>query len=355
MPEKGHYPIAVDGLQYSNFFRTRLFDAVTYDPNRQLFEQWRAGRLAGVHVSVALWEDARTSLDSIGRWQRAFRDHGDILVQARCAADIRAAGRDDRTAVLLGFQNTSPFEDDLALVEVFHTLGIRCAQLTYNIQNFVGASCYDPTDTGLTRFGRFVVAEMNRVGMLIDLSHVGDRTSLDAIGASQRPCAITHANPRFFFEHARNKSDEVLKALAGAGGVLGLATYPSLTGGRHISLADWSAMVARTVDLIGIGHVAVGTDTALNWTLEDAFAMNMARWSREPQYGAHTANEPGWTALPDWYRSPADFGNLAAGLQTFGFSPEEVAAVTGGNWLRLYDECLGGAVSSSHSLEAASR
>ncbi|MGQ0662829.1 MAG: dipeptidase [Pseudomonadota bacterium] len=333
--------IVVDGLQYSNFFGTRQSDVLSFGPQRQLFDQWRMGGLTCVHVTVAIWEDARTTLDAIGRWYRVFGMFGDLVGPVRSVADIRSAKESNKTAVVLGFQNTSPFEDDLALVEVFYHLGIRVAQLTYNIQNFVGSSCYEPQDSGLSRFGRYLVAEMNRLGMLIDLSHVGERTSLEAIEASAHPVAITHANPYSLYPHKRNKSDKVLKALAETGGVLGCATYPSLMGGSGLSLAKWCDMVASTVDLMGMDHVGVGTDTALDWSLEDAFSMNMGRWSHKPDYGAHSASAPGWAPWPDWYKSPANMLNLTAGLLERGFSKDEVAALMGGNWLRLFTKVFG--------------
>lgn len=328
----------VDGMQYSNFFGAGHLDALAFNPDLRLLRNWRDGGIDCVHVSVSLWEEARATLDTIGRWRRVFREHGDLVMQARSVEDIRVAKAAGKTAVVLGFQNSSPFEDDLALVEIFHDLGVRFAQLTYNIQNFVGGSCYEPADSGLSRFGRYVIGEMNRLGMIVDLSHVGERTSLDAVAASSRPCAITHANPLFAFAHPRNKSERMLRALARRGGVLGLATYPSLTGKAGRSLERWCDMVARTVDLIGVRHVAIGSDTALNWTTEDAMAMNMARWSHTPDYGAHSAKAPGWAPMPAWYRSPADFPNLTLGLLRKGFARDEVALILGGNWMRLFAE-----------------
>ena len=136
--------IYVDALQCSNW-------------DRALLEQWQAGGLGCVHVTTSIWDGARETLRTIARWKRRFRDDSDIIAQARTVDDIHTIAASGRTAVILGFQNTSPFEDDLGMVEIFHDLGVRVAQLTYNIANYVGSSCYEPVDGGLTRFGKNVI------------------------------------------------------------------------------------------------------------------------------------------------------------------------------------------------------
>lgn len=155
--------LMVDGLQSSNF-------------DRQQFEDIRDGGISCVHATIVIWEDARTTLDLLGMWNRMFREHDDLIAMARTVDEVREIAATGRVAVILGFQNASPFEDDLDLVQVFWDLGIRVAQLTYNIQNHVGSSCYDPVDGGVSRFGRYVIGEMNRVGMVVDLSQ--DRKSV---------------------------------------------------------------------------------------------------------------------------------------------------------------------------------
>jgi microsomal dipeptidase-like Zn-dependent dipeptidase len=316
----------VDGLQYSNW-------------DRPIFEEMSRGGIAGIHATIAIWEGTRAALSVIGFWNRMFREHADILMPGRSAEDIVQAKALGKTAIVLGSQNGSIFEDDLDLVQIFHDLGVRVVQLTYNIQNLIGGSCYEPSDSGLTRFGRNVVAEMNRVGMLVDLSHVGERTAFDAIEASRRPVAITHANPSSIFPHPRNKSDDLLRALAANGGVLGLSPYPHLTG-KDWSLADWCDMVKRTVELIGIDHVAIGSDSSRKWTDDDLMWIRMGRWTYEPDYGAGTKDHPGWLLWPDWFRTPADFPNLTSGLFAAGFDRTEVQAIVGGNWLRLFGDAF---------------
>ena len=327
----------IDGCQFSNWFQCGFADAQVYEVRREYFEQWRAGGLAAVQVTVCTWEGARPTLDNLSRWYRVFRDHADLVAPALRGADVGAAKAAGRTAVILGMQNTSAFEDDLGLVEVFHRLGIRFAQATYNVQNFVGSSCYDPVDGGLTRYGRFVLREMNRLGMIMDTSHVGDRTTLDCVSHSTRPVVATHANPRFFFEHKRNKTREVMRALADSGGILGLATYPALCP-KGATLEAWCDMAARCADLVGVEHLGLGSDCAMGWTTRDAMTINMWHWSHEPDYGAHSEEHPGWDPMPHWWPSPAGCPNLTTGLLARGFSEAETAAIMGGNWLRVCNE-----------------
>ncbi len=308
----------IDGLQYSNW-------------DRALFEELKAGGIAAVHATIVYWEDARQTLSLLADWNRRFRDHEDLIRPARTGADIRAAKREGRIAFVLGAQNCTPIEQDIGLVELFRSLGLMFMQLTYNNQSPLGAGCYESSDSGLTRFGREVVGEMNRAGMIVDLSHSGEKTTLDAIAFSKRPVCISHANPNFFHENVRNKSDKVLRALAQSAGMLGFSLYPLHIGGAGCKLEAFTAMVARTADIMDIERIAIGSDTVRNWPDSVLDWMRSGRWT----YGKAKASWPEW---PSWYRSPADFGNLTAGLLARGFSREDVAKIMGGNWLRFMEE-----------------
>ena len=190
----------IDGLQCGFF-------------DRGVFEDLKAGGFTCVTPTLGFWEGAIESLDSIGKWRDLVRANADLATIARSADDIIAADRDGKVALLFGYQNTNLLDGRIRYVELFAELGVRVLQLTYNNQNELGSSCYESVDPGLARFGREVVREMNHCGMLIDLSHVGDRTTLDTIEWSQKPVSITHANPSSVFPHKRNKSDAIIKAL----------------------------------------------------------------------------------------------------------------------------------------------
>ncbi|WP_125609733.1 dipeptidase [Specibacter cremeus] len=312
--------LLIDGLECSNY-------------NREIFRELHDAKVSAVTITAAFWEDALETMDELGRWNDRARNNADLITIARTAEDIESAAAGGRTAVILGVQNSTPLNDRLRFVELFHRMGLRVMQLTYNNQNAVGGSCYEPEDSGLTRFGREVVHEMNRVGMLVDLSHVGNRTSLEAIHASESPVAITHANPASLVEHPRNKPDDVLKALADAGGVLGLATYNNIAGDYATSPQAWADMVARTVDLIGIDHVGIGTDLGQNSGDGDLDWMRRGRWTRDAQPGAALSNVP----EQDWFRSPTHFEAITSALRDHGrFEEKDIDAILGGNWMRLY-------------------
>ena len=291
------------------------------------------GGLTAVHVAPLVWEGPRDAINDLARWQRRFREHPDRIVPALDADDIVAAKRDRRTAIIYGSQNGSVFEDDLDLVWVLHRLGMRIVQLTYNNQNYIGSGCGESHDDGLSRFGRLVLAEMGRVGMLVDLSHVGERTSLDAIEGSKDPVAVTHANPKSWYDHRRNKSDEVLRAVAARGGVVGLTPYPEFAG-EVLTPRRWAELVTRTVDLVGIEHVGIGTDMARGWA---DFAGHV-RWVRAGRWMHPDPNAPEslYPPFPEWLSAAAKFPNVTAALVDAGFSAKDTAAVMGGNWLRLF-------------------
>ena len=304
--------------------------------DRETLEELRAGGVTAVNVTLVYWEDARTTLDRIGEWHRLFERHGDLVMPARSAQDIERAKQAGKVAIVFGLQNCSPIEDDLALVQVFHELGVRIMQLTYNNQSLIGAGCYEKVDAGISRFGREVIAEMNRVGMLIDLSHSAEFTSLQAIEISERPVAITHANPLSFHHGIRNKSDTLLKALAESGGMLGFSTYPFHIGGSDTPLEKFCAMIADTVELMGIEHVGIGSDMCRKHSREYLDWMRSGRWSKELDSGEARSAGGGWPDYPAWFRTPADFPNITQGLLAKGFSEDEVARIMGRNWLEFF-------------------
>lgn len=320
----------IDGLECS-----------VYD--REVVQELRDGGLTCITNTLAFWEDAGETMDEIGRWRDHARDNADLITIARTADDIEAAHASGRTAILLGTQNSSPIEDRIRYVELFHDMGLRVMQLTYNNQNAVGGSCYEPDDSGLTRFGREVVQEMNRVGMVVDLSHVGERTGIDAIEVSDGPVAVTHANARSLYEHQRNKGDELLHALAAKGGVIGLATYRNISGPWAESREAWCDMVRRTVDIIGIDHVGIGTDLSRKSGGRELQWMRKGRWTRTTQYGAGSPGNAGKAKPVEFMSSTRDFPALAACLTAHaGFTEAETAQLMGGNWMRFYRSVLKG-------------
>ena len=247
-----------------------------------------------------------------------------------------------RTAIFFGFQTPSPIAADIGLVEVCHTLGARFMQLTYNNQSLLATGCYEDEDPGLTRMGKQVVAEMNRVGLVVDISHSAERSTLEAIEHSARPIAITHANPAAWHPARRNKSDTVLKALSARGGMLGLSLYPHhLKDGTACTLQSFCEMAARTAEMIGPENLGIGSDLCQDQPDSVVEWMRVGRWSRQIDYGEGSAAAPGFPPQPDWFQDNRAFPGLAQGLRATGLSEAEVAGILGENWLRFFDENFG--------------
>jgi microsomal dipeptidase-like Zn-dependent dipeptidase len=299
----------------------------------------REGGVDAVHVTICYHEDFRETVEEIVDWNRRFERHGALIAMGRTASDIDRARAAGRTAVFFGLQNASAIEDDIGLVEVLHTLGVRFMQLTYNNQSLLGSGCYEAEDNGITRMGREVIAEMNRIGMAIDMSHSGERSTREAIDLSARPIAITHANPSSWHKVPRNKSDELLKALAARGGVLGLSLYPHhLRGGSSCTIEAFTAMVARLADLIGVAHIGIGSDLCQDQPDSIVAWMRNGRWTKsEPSIGLGAAVFP---PQPSWFRDNRDFANIRAGLLDQGFSTGDTAKIMGGNWYRFYADAF---------------
>ncbi len=260
--------------------------------------------MSAVHATVSYHDGFRDTVRNLVEWNWRFRDNSDLILLGRSADDIAVAKASGRTAIFLGLQTPMPIEDDLGLVEILHELGIRFMQLTYNNQSLLGSGWMEPVDGGVTRMGREVIAEMNRLGMVIDMSHSGERTTLEAIELSTRPIAVTHANPSWWRETGRNKSAEVLKALGQTGGMLGLSIYPlHLRDGGATTLEDFCAMAAEVAAMIGVENLGVGSDLCQGQPDEVVNWMRNGRWTRPDPHAAQAA----FPAQPKWFGANTDF------------------------------------------------
>jgi microsomal dipeptidase-like Zn-dependent dipeptidase len=316
----------IDALQCGDFDRDALVGL-------------RAGGLSAVTVTCGFWEDTVETMDMIAAWRDLVRANSDVAAIALTSRDIEQTDKDGKLAIVLGSQNSDLLNGRIRFLELFADMGLRVMQLTYNNQNSLAASCYEESDSGLGRFGREVIWEMNQLGMLVDLSHVGNRSTLEAIRHSRKPVAITHANADSLIPHKRNKTDDVLHALRDNGGVIGCASYRNITGDYYCaSIENWCEMVAKTVDIIGIDHVGIGTDRSHNHVEKHYDWMRMGRWTRHMDYGAGAFGKPGKVPPADWFNDNASIGKIPTGLATVGFSKEEIDKITHGNWLRLYRE-----------------
>lgn len=316
----------IDGLQYCNW-------------SEAIFRQMREGGVACVHATICYHENFRETVANIEAWNRRFEEFAELIAPARSGAEVRAVAASGRTAIIFGLQNCSPIEDDIGLVEILHQLGVRFMQLTYNNQSLLAAGCYEAEDSGITRMGREVIGEMNRVGLVIDMSHSAERSTLEAIELSSRPIAITHANPSFWHKGKRSKSDAVIKAVAARGGMLGFSLYPHhLKGGSNCALDDFCAMVARAAEMVGAEHLGLGSDLCQNQPDSVVAWMRNGRWTKTLDLGEGSAANAGFPPQVSWFRDNRDFPAIASGLRQAGFSDGEVEAIMGGNWLRFFDD-----------------
>jgi microsomal dipeptidase-like Zn-dependent dipeptidase len=319
----------IDCLQYANW-------------SEKIFREMRAGGLDAVHVTIAYHETFRETVLNMEQWNRWFEQFPDLIFQGSTGADVRLARETGRTAIFFGFQNPSPIEDDIGLVQILHQLGARFMQLTYNNQSLLATGCYESYDAGLTRMGREVVTEMNRVGMVVDMSHSGEKSTLDAIEYSSRPIAITHANPHSWHAALRNKSDTVMRALGETNGMLGFSIYPHhLKDGPDCTLDSFCQMIAGAADVMGIDHIGIGTDLCQDQPDSIVEWMRVGRWTKGIDYGEGSASNAGFPPMPSWYGDNRDFSNITNGLRDIGMSEEDTNKVMGGNWLRFYDDNFG--------------
>ncbi len=319
----------IDGLQYANW-------------SEKVFRQMREGGVDAVHVTIAYHENFRETVLNIEAWNRWFERFDDLIFHGQWAEDVEKARETGRTAIFFGFQNPSPIEDDIGLVEVLHKLGARFMQLSYNNQSLLATGCYEAEDPGITRMGKQVIKEMNRVGMVIDMSHSSDRSTLEAIELSQRPIAITHANPHRWAPALRNKKDDVIRALGESGGMLGFSLYPHhLKGKSDCSLESFCQMIADTAEMVGPDRLGIGSDLCQDQPDSVVEWMRSGRWTKEVDFGEGSAAAPGFPPMPQWFRDNRDFGNLEAGLLQVGFDRDEVDGILGMNWHRFFAQSFG--------------
>ena len=263
--------------------------------SREIFEINREAELDAVHVTMVYHEDFDEFLERVKEWELHFKNNADLIFLGKSYKDIDKAKTEKKTAIFFGFQNCSPIEDDIRLVEKVHELGCKFMQLTYNNQSLLATGCYEKIDSGVTNFGKEVIKEMNRVGIVVDMSHSAEQSTFDAIELSHKPIAITHANPLFWHKAIRNKSKELLSTLGLSGGMLGLSLYPH--------------------------HLKDGTNCT---------------WTKAKNYGEGSKGKPGFPKQPEWFKDARGFKNLGNGLIKIGFNQTEVEGILGNTWYNFH-------------------
>lgn len=310
---------------------------------KEHLKDYQAGGLTAVAPTVGGWHGAALTLRDLGEWHRILRERDDLLL-VRKSDDVRQAKITGRTGIILHFQGSEPFEDCLDLIDAYRALDVGITQIAYNSRNRIGDGCSDRSDSGLSRFGLRVIERMNAVRMIVDCAHTGFRTTMDAIEHSSAPVVISHANPRAVHDSPRNVTDELLRAIAENGGIVGAVGYgPFVTSKPRPSVDDFIDHIAYMCDLIGSDKVTLGIDY---YVAQYPYADEA---KQQAIYDAHIANGS-WTpetnpAPPYYYpqeiETPDKMPALTEAMLRRGFAEEDIRRIYGENWLRIYDAVWG--------------
>jgi membrane dipeptidase len=278
-------------------------------------------------------------MDAIVMWYERFQRRGAQLLHVLRVDDIARAKKDGKLGIIFHFQNTQPLERNAGLVEVYYRLGVRMMQLTYNLKNWVGDGCDELTDAGLSLFGRQVIREMNRVGMVVDLSHTGYRTTMDAMEVCEATPVFSHSGVKAVHDSPRNLRDDQVKAVAAKGGVIGLNGFPAFVSKRRWpTVDDLVDHAAHIANLVGTDHISVGIDyyhgqwpfaSAQEAAAMYAEALRSGRW------------RPGTYPKPPYRYArgievPSKLGALTATLLARGFGEKDVRKIMGENLVRVF-------------------
>ena len=314
----------VDNLQYCNW-------------SREIFEINHIAKLDAVHATICYHEDFDELQTNIKTWKKYFQENSDLIFHGKSSCDIEKAKEENKTAIFYGLQNCSPIEDNIEYVEALKNLGVLFMQLTYNNQSLLATGCYENRDTGITRMGKEVIKEMNRVKMIIDMSHSAELSTLEAIEFSEKPIVVSHANPLFWHKGLRNKSNDVIKALNDTGGMIGFSLYPHhLKESSNCSLSSFCEMIAETTKIISTKQIGIGSDLCIRHPDSIVDWMRNGTWTKTKDFGEGSANNAGFPQQPSWFEDARGFNNLETGLKEVGFSEEETHDILGNNWYNFY-------------------
>ena len=315
--------LIIDGLNVSNW------------ESENVYRDLNKGNVNAINATTATWENYSQTLDNIAVWYSKFNSRTDISL-IRKVDDIFKASDNGQVGIIIGFQNASPIENNLDYLYTFNELNVKIIQFTYHERNLLGNGCYERVDEGITNFGIDAIKIMNEVGILIDLSHVGIVTTMETIDYSEKPIAITHANPKSYHNVPRNKTDEALKLMASKGGIVGVtAIAPFLKKGNASTVEDYVDAISYTVDLVGLDHVGVGTDFTQDQPEEFWRYIGSQQGTKFPSTFTDVTTPSNY---PINFETPDKFPVLIDTMESKGFSSEEVAKILGLNWIRVFQE-----------------
>ncbi|MGI6485869.1 MAG: dipeptidase [Tepidanaerobacteraceae bacterium] len=306
------------------------------------FKRWISGGITVIAPTVADPNDfIEATMHKLAVWFKTLRDHSDKLLHVTTVEDIFRAKKENKLGIIFAFQNTNHFNNDLNMIEVYQRLGIRMVQLCYNVKNSVGDGCTERTDCGLSKFGMKVIFEMNRVGIVIDLSHTGYKTTMEAIEVSQKPVIFSHSNVNSVCYSHRNLFDNQIKAVASKGGVVGINGYPAFVANKSKpNLNDFLRHVDYAAELVGTEHISLGIDydvcTAGFIRDEEAKAIYNG-YVEAGLYDPNVYPPPPWY-FPEGIEVPDKLPNLTAALMDRGYSEKDIKNILGNNLIRVFKE-----------------
>ena len=315
--------LIIDGLNVSNW------------ESENVYRDLNKGNVNAINATTATWENYSQTLDNIAVWYSKFNSRTDISL-IRKVDDIFKASDNGQVGIIIGYQNASPIENNLDYLYTFNELNVKIIQFTYHERNLLGNGCYERVDEGITNFGIDAIKIMNEVGILIDLSHVGIVTTMETIDYSEKPIAITHANPKSYHNVPRNKTDEALKLMASKGGIVGVtAIAPFLKKGNASTVEDYVDAISYTVDLVGLDHVGVGTDFTQDQPEEFWRYIGSQQGTKFPSTFTDVTTPSNY---PINFETPDKFPVLIDTMGRKGFSSKEIAKILGLNWIRVFQE-----------------
>jgi len=323
-----------DGLNDKFIFINACDSTFVPDFNEEYFPKLMKSKLTAIGITVNYegWMDFKDALLNFGTLYSEIEVNSDKLLLVETVADIEQAKREGKVGVIMGFQDGRPMEHDLGMVRVLHKLGLRISGLTYQRKNYFADGCGERTDSGLSTLGVQLVEEMNRLGIVVDLTHTGQASSLDTIEVSEHPVICSHNGAKGIYDHFRNSSDELLKALGKKGGVNCVSTFSPFLRERGslegTTLEDTLNHIDYIVDLIGVDHVGVGLDSTPD-TRTPGQAGTMA--TKYPEFD--------WGKFEHRYaiKTISDIQYLTHGLVVRGYSDSDIEKILGGNLMRVFN------------------
>lgn len=295
--------------------------------DEEYFLKMQQGGVTATNYTVAMNQNLSETTKLIAQMYRQI-DASDVATLIENTTDIRQAKKEGKVGIILGFQSVGPLEGDLSLLKIYYRLGVRIIQLTYHFKNICGDGCKEPTNSGLSLFGARLIQQMNDMGMVIDLAHVGERTEREAIAVSRHPVIASHSNVYSRVPTYQNKKDDVIVALAEKGGVIGITGFPRLLEANP-TLDLLLDHVDYVVQLVGVDHVGIGLDFAEGWPDSPFHRKKLLKIDGRIY---------DW---PEGIDTVSKWPNITRGLVDRGYSDDDIAKIIGGNFLRVFEEVIG--------------